>query len=233
MEVALERAGRVINIMKYFLIIEALVVNILIYFIYADFSLSIIVAAATVLVIAIWFILFKSILRGNKNIYILVCFIFTLFVLSGFVTAFYYAANIFIISIIIPLIIIYFLHLLYFLLSKSVNVLLEHKRKQDNIKWLYSWYGKCVGYEEDNYLWSSSGEIIGKSVDSEIYSKDGMYLGELYSNGRLVYDKTKADKSLNSFECSEVKDEFEKPDDSFPLILYPKFLDFLYDDEMD
>lgn len=62
------------------------------------------------------------------------------------------------------------------------------------MKWLWTWGGKCYGYQDGNRLFRADGENVGYFVGNEIYScNSGRYIGEL-KNSRLITNKSKKSK---------------------------------------
>ncbi len=62
------------------------------------------------------------------------------------------------------------------------------------MKWLWTWDGKCYGYQDGDRLFRVDGENVGYFVGNEIYScNSGRYTGEL-KNSRLITNKSKKSK---------------------------------------
>ena len=66
------------------------------------------------------------------------------------------------------------------------------------MKWLWTWGGKCYGYQDGDRLFRVDGENVGYFVGNEIYScNSGRYIGEL-KNSRLITNKSKKSKCRSS-----------------------------------
>lgn len=120
----------------------------------------------------------------------------------------------------------YLCQLIYLTFSKDMRSLLKYTKDRNSLKWLWTWNGKCIGYQEENYLWSYSGRNIGMFYGNEIYSPEGNYIGELHSNGRLVLDKSKKSNSKDSYEQLAERDTIEKVDDTTALKMYLNYEEF-------
>ena len=133
--------------------------------------------------------------------------------------------------IIMSLMSIYFLACGIFLLfSPHVNQINKYYKLLNGVKWLWSWKGKSIGYCHEGYLWNPEGVAIGKFVEDEIFLPEGEYLGELYrNNGRLCFDKSKADKSTEKFNNPESYYKFDKKEDTSAMVLYGNYEEFRYE----
>ncbi|MGE5437707.1 MAG: hypothetical protein ACM3O3_10805 [Syntrophothermus sp.] len=67
------------------------------------------------------------------------------------------------------------------------------------MKWLWTWGGKCFGYQEGDNLWTHDGYHFGKFRDDEVYGMDGRYLGELKNDNRLITYTSKKSNSRYGF----------------------------------
>lgn len=119
----------------------------------------------------------------------------------------------------------YLIQLAYLYLSKSMKNLFTYTDKINSLNWLWSWGGKCVGYKDGDNLWGYDGHNIGKFYGIEIYSPDGCYLFEQYSNGRLVIDKSKKNKTNEQYTPLNTREAIDKKDDISGLALYANFKD--------
>jgi hypothetical protein len=73
----------------------------------------------------------------------------------------------------------------------------------------WAWGGKYIGTKHGNYLYSASGKPLGTFYNEEIYDFRGHYIGEIKSENRLIYNKSKSNrihsvsmKPCNSTGCS-------------------------------
>ncbi len=58
------------------------------------------------------------------------------------------------------------------------------------MRWLYNSDGDPVAYISNSYVFSPVGEFVGKLYDDQTIW-NGEYIGELFSDDRLVYDGRK------------------------------------------
>lgn len=119
----------------------------------------------------------------------------------------------------------YLIQLAYLYLSKSMKKLFTYTDKINTLNWLWSWGGKCVGYKDGDYLWGYDGHNIGKFYGMEVYSPDSCYLFEQYSNGRLVIDKSKKNKTNEQYTPLNTREAIDKKDDISGFVLYANFED--------
>jgi len=73
------------------------------------------------------------------------------------------------------------------------------KKEGNNMKWLWTWGGKCFGYRDGDNLWTHDGYHIGKIRGDKVYGRDGRYLGEIKSDNRLITNKSKKNVVSSSF----------------------------------
>jgi|GEM_PF-1943167 len=116
---------------------------------------------------------------------------------------------------------------IFLLFSPQINAIRKYYKIFNSLDWLWSWNGKCIGYQDKGFLWSSDGQVIGKFIGNEIFSPEGKYLGELYkNNNRLCVDPKKVSKSIETFEVVDSNYRIEKKQNISSLVPYSQYEDF-------
>lgn len=94
------------------------------------------------------------------------------------------------------------------------------------MKWLWTWGGKCYGYQDSDRLFRADGENVGYFVGNEIYScNSGRYIGEL-KNSRLITNKSKKSKRRSSV-VQQVGITAVIPRDYVGYVMYVGYEDFV------
>ena len=94
------------------------------------------------------------------------------------------------------------------------------------MKWLWTWGGKCYGYQDGDRLFRADGENVGYFVGNEIYScNSGRYIGEL-KNSRLITNKSKKSKRRGSV-VQQVGITAVTPCDYVGYVMYVGYEDFV------
>jgi len=183
-----KQARRIVDLMMY-IYIGMSIILILIFFIRFGIGEGIyrIVTIGTGTMISI--ALFNAIKEGSIGARVAQSTLSLISALMGFYSIFFIneiQSNVFG-KIFISVITLYFLICGIFLLfSPHINTVSKYYKISNNLDWLWSWSGKCIGYKDKGFLWSSDGQVIGKFVDNEIFSPDGKYLGEMYTNNNRL-----------------------------------------------
>ena len=119
---------------------------------------------------------------------------------------------------------------IYPFLAKDISGYAIYTTQLDELDWIWNWSGKCFGYIDRDELWKYTGQFAGLIVSddnvSEIYNENGEYIGEVYSNGRLVSDLTKADKTIDPYNKPSQRPSFDPLEDKIKMPLYNNYKDF-------
>ena len=100
------------------------------------------------------------------------------------------------------------------------------------LRWVWTWSGRCFGYWEEDDLWTSTGRHVGRRSGADVFSPTGRYVGEIMSNGRLITNKAKAGDRGITFTPAAVREARPAPIDSSALIVYRGYQDFPQHDEV-
>lgn len=94
------------------------------------------------------------------------------------------------------------------------------------MKWLWTWGGRCYGYQDGDRLFRADGENVGYFVGNEIYScNSGRYIEELKSS-RLITNKSKKSKHRSPV-VQQVGMTAVTPCDYIGYVMYVGYEDFV------
>jgi len=100
------------------------------------------------------------------------------------------------------------------------------KKEGNNMKWLWTWGGKCFGYRDGDNLWTYDGYHIGKFRGDNVYGRDGRYLGEIKSDNRLITNKSKKNVVSSSFTPYANRVGYVKYIDYIGYVMYLGYEEF-------
>ena len=100
------------------------------------------------------------------------------------------------------------------------------------LRWVWTWSGRCFGYWEGEDLWTLTGRHVGRRRGSDVFSPIGRYVGEIMSNGRLITNKAKAGITGITFKPFAMREAQPAPKDSGALLSYRGYQDFPHHDEL-
>jgi sporulation protein YlmC with PRC-barrel domain len=95
-----------------------------------------------------------------------------------------------------------------------------------NMKWFWTWGGKCFGYRDGDNLWTHNGYHIGKFRGDNVYDRDGRYLGEIKSDNRLITNKSKKNVVSSSFTPHTKRVGYVKYVDYVGYVMYLGYEEF-------
>lgn len=94
------------------------------------------------------------------------------------------------------------------------------------MKWLWTWSGRCFGYQKGKNLWTYAGKHVGRIINDEIYGPDGRYLGEIKKSNRLITKVSKKSYRKSTFSPKANKAGYAKRADYAGYAMYAGYEDF-------
>jgi hypothetical protein len=101
-----------------------------------------------------------------------------------------------------------------------------HFSQELGMGWLWTWGGRCFGYQDGDDLWTFDGRHVGRFYEDEIYAPDGQYLGEITSGNRLITNKSKKSWRRGSFTTHAQRAGYTKYADYAGYAVYAGYEDF-------
>jgi len=95
-----------------------------------------------------------------------------------------------------------------------------------DMKWLWTWGGRCFGYIEEDNLWTYDGKHVGKLRGVDIYDSKGCYMGEIIIGDRLITRKSKKHYRSYSFAPYANRAGYVKYADYAGYAMYAGYEDF-------